>query len=463
MRSELNLPLTVNRNDPTPLRSQLAEQLRSAICAGTLRPGAPLPSSRVLAARLGVARSTVIACFLELDGEGWTRSEHGSGTYVAQLDAPVPRPTAAGPPGPPVVAGLIDLRPGDVDPDLIQPVGWRQAWRQAVPSASPAPPAGLADLRTHLAAYLGSSRGLPCTAGEIVVAASTTEAIALLALAMGWSGQPVAVEEPGYPAVRRLLGRLGVVCQPLPVDGRQPLVDVLRAMDRPPAAVYLTPSHQYPLGHRIPTHERALLLDWARETGSVLVEDDYDGEFRYDVPPLASLAGLDPTGPTMYLGTMSKVLDPGLRLAYLRVPPMHLPAVLAVRDDLGSTAATPVQQAVGHLMASGELSRHIARVRRVYADRRRVLLASLRTIPAVRTVQGLDAGLHVVALLRDGVRTRDVVEQARLRGVAVADLDEYRTRPDPRTPALVLGYGSSAPAQVRRGIEILAALPALTI
>jgi GntR family transcriptional regulator/MocR family aminotransferase len=453
---DLNPPITLDRRSALSLREQILTQLRAAIADGVLEIHDPLPSSRALAADLGVARGTVLACYLELEGDGWIYSTHGAGTFVADRSAapapPRPQPDAVAAPPPP-----MSLLPGELDPTVVPLPTWRAAWRSsAVPTATPAPPAGTDELRAALAGYLSSARGLSCRADEIVICAGTAEALVVMGLALGWHGREVGMEDPGYPAVRRVLARLGTRVVPLDVTGPDTLVHALTTRPDPLAAVYLTPSNQHPLGHRIDPDARHRLLAWARQTGTVLVEDDYDGEFRFGVAPLPSLAGLDPDGNAVYLGTMSKVLDPGLRLAYLRVPPWLRAAVLAARTDVGSTVGTPTQQAVAYLLRSGELSRHIARVRRLYADRRRALLRSLREIPAIEQVRGMDAGLHVVAELRAGVAAAVVVRQALAHGVAVGDLDDFRATPDPSAPALVLGYGGLSPTALRHAVAALA-------
>jgi GntR family transcriptional regulator/MocR family aminotransferase len=222
-----------------------------------------------------------------------------------------------------------------------------------------------------------------------------------------------------------------------------------------PTAAYLTPSHQYPLGHRMTTGERNAVLDWSDATGAVLIEDDYDSEFRFDVAPVPSMAGMRPESRVAYLGTMSKVLDPGLRVAYLRVPPALLPAVLDARQTLGPTVPVQVQHAVSRLIRSGELARHIARMRRVYAERRRVLLRAFADVPGIRQVRGLEAGLHVLAELDPRLVAADIVAAAAARGLSIADLDEFRSRPDPDRPGLLISYSSGEPAGLRRAAEIL--------
>jgi GntR family transcriptional regulator/MocR family aminotransferase len=203
------------------------------------------------------------------------------------------------------------------------------------------------------------------------------------------------------------------------------------------------------------SEDRNAMLDWADATGSVLIEDDYDSEFRFDVAPVPSMAGMRPDSPVAYLGTMSKVLDPGLRLAYVRVPAVLLPAVLEARAILGTSVPAPVQQAVSRFIRSGDLVRHIARMRRVYAERRKVLLSVLAGVPGIARVGGLEAGLHALVELDPALCAADVASFAAERGLRVADLDEFRCTPDLTRPGLLIAYGSAGPAGLRRAGEIL--------
>jgi len=465
MFHEIDKLVILDRAGGGSLRDQIVEQLTAAMRDGVLAAGDPLPSTRSLAEGLGVARSTVVACYLRLEGEGWLHSNHGSGTFVAER--PDER-AAAGPAAPSLAtspaelpAPVFDLVPGNLDPSVLATPRWRAAFRPA-PATGTVPPAqGLPALRAALADHLRSARGLACRPEEIVLCAGTAEGLAVIGLALGWPGHEVAVEDPGYPAVGMVLRRIGARVVPIAVDGDLSVLAGLRSLPAPPSAVYLTPSHQYPLGHRLHEDERRGLLAWAADTGAVLLEDDYDGEFRFGVAPLASLAGLDPSADTIYLGTLSKVLDPALRIAYLRVPPRLLDAVLASRADLGSTTSGSAQEAVLRMLRSGELSRHIARARRLYADRRLAVMQALAAVPAVTGIRGMDAGLHLVVELAPGIRSAVLVAEAAARGVHVDDLDSCRARPDPDRPALVVGYGALAPAQLRLAVQRLASCPEL--
>jgi GntR family transcriptional regulator / MocR family aminotransferase len=456
VRTDLDIPLDINRSAAEPVGRQVAIQLRQAIADGLLRAGDPLPSTRVLAQRLGIARSTVVACYLELEGEGWVSSSHGAGTFVcdvpaASLSTHLPDP--AGSDG--VPSGVLELRPGDLDPCLVPVSEWRRAWRGVAPAGVPAPAAGTGELRADLAGYLASSRGLRCRPEEIIVCAGTAEALLILALGLGWAGRTVAVEDPGYPPVRRLLAKLGTTVAPLDVTDPAAVPGRLRELSPDTAAVYLTPSHQYPLGHRMSVEDRQAVLSWSQASGAVLIEDDYDGEFRFDTPPVSSMAGMCPDARVAYIGTMSKVLDPGLRLAYLRVPVALMPDVLDARESLASTVSVQVQQAVSQFIRSGELARHIARMRRVYADRRRVLLGVLAAVPGVTSIAGLEAGLHALVELDPALPASAIVRAAAARGLRIADLDEFRARPDPACPAILISYSSGEPAGLRRAGDIL--------
>jgi GntR family transcriptional regulator/MocR family aminotransferase len=456
----LNVNLTLDRGCGVSLREQILAQLKSAITEGVLPPGDPLPSSRSLAERLRVSRTTVLACYQELEGDGWIYGAHGSGTFVARRDANPPTSLSESMETDAPPRFTYDFRPGAVDPALAIESGWKNLWRNFAPSEVPAPACGTSELRSAIATYLSSARGLRCSPGEIIVCAGTAEAITVLSLALGWAGSSAAVEDPGYPVIRDILRRMSVQCRPLDVTDPATIPAQLDSAETL-SAVYLTPSHQYPLGHRLSVDVRSAVLAWSDRTGAVVIEDDYDGEFHFGVAPSTSMAGMRTSANVAYIGTMSKVLDPGLRLAYLRVPPHLAGDVRKAREDLGSTVAAPVQDGVAALIRSGQLSRHIARVRRVYGDRRRVLLHALDGVPGVRRLTGIDAGLHIVAELSAGIDAAKVVSEAGERGIGVLDLDGFRTRPEPDRPALVLGYARHTPSAARAAMTLFAQCPAL--
>lgn len=446
---EVDLPIVLDRAAPEPLREQLMNQLRRIISTGSVRADTPMPSSRALATVLGISRNTVMACYLELEGDGLVYGVHGSGTFVADQGTAPSTAERARVPDSAQATRVIDLTPGDIDPSVMARSTHRIMWRDHSPSGSPPPPAGLLELRYQLASYLGMSRGMTSAPEEIVLAAGTGEALTLLTLAMGWHyGGSIAVEDPGYPAVRRTFQRLGVRWTPFDATRQDAFPSQLRKIRTPPAAAYLTPSHQYPLGHRLDLDTRQELIRWSYATGCVLLEDDYDTEFRFDVPPIGSLAGLAPEANIVYMGTVSKALDPGLRITYLRIPQHLLGRVLEVREAMGATVSTPSQIALLNLLRSGEYARHIARVRRIYRDRRQALVEALRAAPGCR-VTGADAGLHLVLDLPRGTKVDRLVKLASDRQVLVESLDQFRCAPDPAHPALAVSFGKADPAQLR--------------
>jgi GntR family transcriptional regulator/MocR family aminotransferase len=453
----VELPVAADRHAPLPLTGQIAAQLREALAAGRLAAGERLPSTRALAAALGVSRTVVTAAYTQLFAEGWLEGRHGSGTYVAP-GAAGPRPPATAraipsgaawvqPDGP----ALVCLRPGIPWQAGIDPAAWRRAWRHAGTGPVPAQPdpRGRAALREALTGYLRRSRGVSAAADQILVTRGVSAGLGLVASALLRPGDRVGVEEPGYQAARAVFSSRGAQLVPCRVDGDGLVVEELPGDLR---LVYTTPAHQYPLGGRLPVPRRQALAAWARAAGALIVEDDYDGEFRYDVAPLPTLFGLDPDV-VIYLGTTSKTLTPALGAGWLVARRDLLPVLTAAAADLGERVSGPVQLAVTELLASGELERHVRRMRHEYARRRAVMV----TILGGR-LTGDTAGMHMVLELPPGTATV-VAAAARERGVEVATLDRYFAGP-PAREGLVLGYGAADLAAVSRGCQVIAGIVA---
>jgi len=465
-RVELDFPLALDRACATPLHQQLAEALRAAVLGGLLAPGARLPPTRLLGLQLGIARSTVLAAYEQLSGEGYLQARHGSGTYISARVQPAPgllrlsaQPTAS--PERPPPPDQVDLRPGQPDTRRLVDGAWRAAWRQAAARGVPAlePPAqGLPELREQVAAHLRAARGLPADPADVFITAGTSDGLALVVHALGCSPRPVAVEDPGYPAARRVLTRLGCALQPVPVDDQGLRVERLAALPVAPRLVLVTPSHQYPLGASLPVGRRLALLDWARSHDAVLIEDDYDSEFRFGAAPLPALASLDPAERVVHLGTFSKVLSPWLRAGYLLAPPRLRAALLTTRLDLGTPVSGVDQQALAGYLAGGALRRHIARARRDYAHRRRHLARLLAAHPALR-LRGTSAGLHAVIDLPPDTNMPTLLQTCAARGFLFADLHDYDATPHPAArpgPAVVLGYGAATLSELDRAVTTLA-------
>ena len=336
------LPVVVERADPVPLAVQISAQLAAAVTDGALRAGDRLPSSRDLASSLGVSRTVVTNAYARLFAEGWLEGRHGSGTFVADVAAPpavppvsrhraaplaatkastaVPRaPEGTGEPGGRGKLAPIDLQPGVSWADGIEPAAWRRAWRQAgahLPSRWP-DPYGLPELREAIAAYLRRSRGLAVGPEQVLITQGVSSGLALLADALVTPGDKAGIEEPGYPTGREVLRRAGARVVPCRVDAHGIVPEELPGDLR---LLYTTPAHQYPLGGRLPVSRRQALIAWARATGAIIVEDDYDSEFRYDVGPLPALHSMDPDV-IVYLGTASKILATAFGAGWLVAPP----------------------------------------------------------------------------------------------------------------------------------------------
>jgi len=457
VRAQVELPVIVERGSPVPLASQIAAQLRQAVADGRLAAGERLASSRGLAASLGVSRTVVTGAYAQLYAEGWLDGRYGSGTYVAAgapgqaAPAPVAAATPAAVAGPAPGRELIEMRPGIPWASGIDGAAWRRAWRHAgamPPSASPEPQ-GLAELRAALVTHLRLSRAMRCTRDQILVTRGVAGSLRLLAAARLRPGDRVAMEDPGYPVARAIFAAHGAQIVPCRADEHGLVVSDLPGDVR---LAYVTPAHQYPLGGRLPVPRRQALIAWARATGALVVEDDYDSEFRYDVAPLPALFGLDPRV-VVHLGTTTKTLTPALGVGWLVARPDLVAELAAVSTGLGERTGEAAQHAFLALLGRGDLGRHVRRMRREYSRRREVIVAALGAAPGPARLLGDTAGLHVVLELPAG--TADQVAAAALdHGVAVLTLQRYFAGRATRD-GLVLGYGGASLSQVSQACDVL--------
>lgn len=424
-------------------RARLESALRDAVRSGRLSAGTALPSSRSLARDLGLARNTVAQAYAQLVAEGWLSARHGSGTWVAErAGQPAARSPAAG--GAAARGPRYDLRPGTPDLTAFPRAAWLAAARKAL-AAAPATdlgytdPRGLAVLRVALAEYLSRARGVRVTPDRVVVCAGFTEGLELVCEVLHAGGtRSMAVEGYGHPGHREIVLRTGLRCVALPVDDRGAAVAALTSRA---GAVLLTPAHQYPLGAALSPERRRQVADWAVQTGGLVIEDDYDGEFRFDRQAVGALQPLAPEH-VVYAGTASKSLAPGLRLAWLALPSGMLDAVVAAKNAAGRLSSSLDQLALAELIRSGGYDRQVRRARLSYRRRRDLLLGALaRSVPEVR-VTGIAAGLHAVVRLPDGVTEDDVVAKAAGRGLAVLGLADERAGTQDIGPALVVGYAT---------------------
>jgi GntR family transcriptional regulator / MocR family aminotransferase len=440
-----------------PRRAQLEEQLRDGIRSGRLAPGAALPSSRGLARELGLSRGVVVDAYAQLGAEGYLVSRQGAPTRV--VEAPPSNPTGVSRASAPAERPpRFDFRPGGPDVSLFPRSAWLASLRRALRDAPDArldygDPRGAPELRSALARYLGRARGVVCDPELVVVTSGMAQGMALIARALVARGAVrIGVEDPSSAPGRDQLSTNGLEVLAVPVDEDGLQTDVVERLA--PDAVFVAPAHQFPLGVVLAPERRAALIEWARRTGGLVLEDDYDAEYRYDRAPVGAVQGLAPEL-VAYAGSVSKTLAPGLRLGWMVAPERLAEAVIAAKasDDLG----TPVveQLALADFLDCGELDRHLRRTRGVYRARRDALVAALaRHLPGSEPA-GVAAGLHLVVHLPPQMDERAVLERARSRGVGLYGLSEHRVEPGP--PALLLGYGRITEPAIDAGAAELAA------
>ncbi len=478
-----------------PYHRQIYEQLRQAVLDGRLQAGDRLPATRDLAARLSVARNTVARAYEDLVAEGYLRGKTGSGTYVAEGLAAEPRRAGqTGEQARPAAIGRTlagwgqralaesweaspagrlpyDFRPGTPEWDAFPHALWLRLLGRAVRRGAEeltryGEPAGHFPLREAVAHHLAVSRGVVADAERVVVVSGSQQALDLLARLMVGPGDAVAMEEPGYPSARRAFAAAGATVLPVPVDGEGLDVDELRrrTASGSPRLLYVTPSHQFPTGVTLSLSRRLALLDWAARRDVLVVEDDYDSEFRYTGRPVESLQGLDRHGRVVYVGTFGTVLFPPLRVGYVVLPPDLVEPFVKAKWLADRQTPTLEQLALADFLAEGHFGRHLRRMRRLAAERRAALLEAVAEHLAGRVEQPVaDTGMHV--MLRLAARhtpgsaasalERAIVSRAASLGVGVYPLGPCCAEPQ-TSAGLLLGFAALAGERVREGIRRLA-------
>ncbi|WP_347169944.1 PLP-dependent aminotransferase family protein [Pseudomonas salmasensis] len=484
------------------LTRQLYEALRQRVLDGRLVSGTRLPATRDLAAALSISRNSVVRAYDQLYAEGFIESRVGDGTYVAQLPMPKKLSTK-------VSTGLsTGLSPGlstkwanlpeDLDDEVIHstglarvkdhhlpqpPVGPPRAFRVGVPAFDLFPfevwaklngafwrkpdleqlcygdPAGDGRLRGLIAAYLRSSRGMQCTAEQIVITSGAQQAISLCAQLLVEPGDGVAVENPGYRAAGHAFALAGGRLQGVPVDGEGMDCQVLSTLNDCRVA-YVTPSHQYPLGVVMSLARRLQLLAWAERSGGWIVEDDYDGEYRYSGAPLSPLAALDRNGRVLYVGTFGKVAFPALRLGYLVLPPGLVQAFTRRRAVDVRHSEVSTQAVMAEFMAAGHFQRHIRRMRRAALSRRNALLAGWPDgLPGVGPLPSVAAGLHMTVRVDSQAREQVLLAQAHAAGVEINGLSSYwlagSSPPPDQRAGLVMGFAAVPETDIAQALARL--------
>jgi GntR family transcriptional regulator / MocR family aminotransferase len=480
-------PISLDSSGKIPIYRQLYKWFRRAILAGQLRPGQRVPSTRSLAAELNVSRIPVSSAYEQLQAEGYFETFVGAGTCVARsIPDDAARPTLGKMPGAARgVSGTKALRKVSQRVVLMRVpaqtwsnklVAFRvslpalehfptRVWSQLLNRHSRKPTRqlmaygdakGHMPLREAIAEYLGAARALRCEPSQILVTTGSQQGLQLSAQVLLDTNEQVWIEEPGYPGARQALMMAGAKLVPVPVD--QEGLDVAEGIRRAPSAhaVYITPSHQYPLGVTMTATRRMLLLHWAMRSGAWIIEDDYDSEYRLGGRPIASLQGLDTDARVIYIGTFSKVMFPALRLGYVVVPKDLVDAFSTARDATDQFSSTLYQATMTDFIREGHFARHIRRMRMLYLQRRTALVETIRQrLSDKLTVIGAEAGMHLVALLPQGVSDVAISLKAAAMGISAMPLSSCHAKA-PLVGGLILGYGGTDARQIHDGIRRLA-------
>jgi len=482
-RETTSLPLSL----PSPRRGTslyrwFYDELRMAILDGRLRPGARLPATRDLAQQYRLSRATIVSAFDQLKGEGYVEGRGGSGTYVSQVlpeqllavrgpraEKRLPHRRVAlseyarrlqpfrGVPQRPLRA----FRPNQPALDMFPTTLWAQVAARRLRRVSAnllagGEALGYRPLRQAVADYLNSSRGVKCSADQVLILSGAQEALDRSARILLNAGEAVWTEEPGYPGASVVFRAVGARICPVPVDAEGLDLDRGKNKWKAPRLVYVTPAHQFPLGVTMSLRRRLALLDWARQVGVLIFEDDYDSEYRYSGRPIPALQGLDRSSVVIFAGSFSAVMFPALRLGYLVVP-SEMVDVFAAAESVSTHHPPLLEQAIlCDFITEGHFARHIRRMRELYAERLSVLLECAREkLMGGLEISSVEAGLQTVGWLKRGLKAERIAEIAAKREVEVVPLRQYASGRS-RREGLILGFAAVDPRELRRGVEELA-------
>jgi len=466
----LDLPLSPPRRN-LPLTRWLYEEVRRAILDRRLPPGIRLPATRDLAVQFRVSRGVVVAAFEQLQMEGYLTARTGAGTHVRAFlaDSPPvrPNPQRRLESLPAAIRRISSSQPArpfrphepaleQFPADVWARVASRRLRRASASLLRLGNPAGYLPLRQEIAAYLGSSRGVKCSADHVVILSGIQQGLDLFSRLLLKPGEAVWLENPGYFGAAAAFRNQEAVILPVPVDNSGLDVAVGERLQHVARAAYVTPSHQFPLGSSLSLERRLALLAWARKTGAFILEDDYDSEYRFEGRPIPALQGLDASDSVIFLGSFNKVLFPSLRLGYAVVPPALLDSLLALRlgSDLGPPG--PAQAILCDFMAEGHLGRHIRRMRNLYAARLSVLQdSSKQYLDGLLEITPIRAGLSAAGILRNGTTSREAEHLALANGIEVLGLHRFFIGSS-SIEGLLLGFAAFTEHEIRRGVRALA-------
>lgn len=469
------MELSLNIRGRPGLSRQVYRELRRAIFDGRLRLGEKLPSTRELAVRLGVSRNTVSEAYERLTSEGYLVARTGSGTFVTQnlfVHAGSGQDHEASgelqlTPWATRLKGIreieprnelpYDFRPGVPDIAHFPIDTWRRIAARNLRIHSPSvadygEAGGTYELRCAIARYLAHARAVHCEGEDVVVVNGSQQALDLLGRIFINRGDVVAIEDPGYPPARLTFSALGAHIVPVPVDEEGIQVDLLPETAR---LLYVTPSHQFPLGVTLSLSRRSALLAWAVRCGAVIIEDDYDSEFRFGGRPLESLQGTDPAGVVVYLGTFSKALFPSLRLGYIVAPHSLQSAILNAKWSMDRHCPTLEQQMVASFIAEGHFGKHLRRMQKIYADRFGTLMNALsRWVPEL-SVFPCQTGLHLTGMVTEDISVEKLTALAATYGVGLYSLSSLSFYLNEGHPGLIFGYGNCDTMVIEEGVHRL--------
>lgn len=480
----MDLLISIDRNSPIPLYHQLAEELRLCVLQRRLKANQKLPSSRVLAKALEISRTTVTQSYEQLFSEGYLETRRGCGTYVcAELPEDSLFPEAVkqniNAPSLTMLSGfgydLLSLKQMKVaEPN--QEISFRfgspsvehfsmDLWRRLLSRHCRNTPnllnyaadaLGYFPLREAISDYLGRSRGVHCTPEQVVIVGGSQQALDLIARLTINQGDWVAVEDPGYLGARHCFRSYGANLKPIPVDSQGIEVELLTQVSQKLKLLYVTPSHQFPTGALLSLSRRLALLQWAQERGTLIVEDDYDSEYRYGDRPIPALQGLDQSYCVIYVGTFSKILFPSLRIGYLVIPPNWVSLVGKAKWLCDRQSPLLEQYALTDFLNEGHFERHIRRMRQLYNQRRQALVKAIKLYLGDRvTIFGENAGIHLMAKIATTLPDEIVVEKAAFLGLGLISAQDFYLDVA-KTGEFIFGYSQLNETQIEQGIQKLA-------
>jgi len=480
--SEALMPvIAVDRRASSPLHRQIYDGFRTAIVHGNLRPGQRVPSSRTLSVDLGISRIPVLNAYAQLLAEGYFEGRKGAGTFVSES---LPETLAvcenqaphAAPPG----SGLRQVARRSLLTGTYEAPAWSRGWgafcvHQPAFEQFPFPiwsglvmrhcrnlspgvihnidPLGSESFREAICTYLRTARAVHCQPSQVMVVSGSQQALAITARVLLGPGSPIWFEEPGYRLARKVFAEAGCRLIPVPVDEEGMLVSAGIRRSPKARAVYVTPSHQYPLGATMSASRRMQLLNWAQSSGSWIIEDDYDSEYRFESMPISSLQGLDRNARVIYIGTFSKVLFPSLRLGYIVIPQDLVDHFVAVRSAMDIFPPYLYQEVITDFMREGHFARHIRRMRLLYGERRTALVNNLREhFGSTLELHGAQAGMHLAVTLPQGLSDHEIATRAASKGLWLFPLSPSYLGESPRQ-GFILGFSNIAAQEMSSAVQ----------